>query len=307
VSESLRVDYRALSPYVRFVHEVEIAPGSQVPERHIYDCEFIYVVRGEGTMRIEDRVHEMRAGDLLHIRPHLINEMTVGGSGPMLCFAVHFDYIFLGEGFEFSPYSVYLGGKAEGTETGGESRLRERPAVELTEMTIPEKMTTEDVQSFYEAFRELRVRFEEARSDSRLWLKSAMLRLLALIQRELVTEEGVRIGHAHADLVLDAIAYMEEHYAERIGTASLARRAALTPKYFGTIFRQATGRSAAEYLLRLRIEEAKRLLRLRKFSVQEVAERVGIGDLYYFSKLFKRLEGIPPKKYADSVSWPGGL
>jgi AraC-like DNA-binding protein len=219
---------------------------------------------------------------------------------------VHFDYVFLGEGFEFSPYSVYLGRK-EGAEAGGESRLGERPAVEPAEMTIPEKMTPEDVPSFYDVFRELRMRFEEARSDSRLWLKSAMLRLLALIQRELVTKEGVRIGHAHADLVLDAIAYMEEHYAERIGTAFLAKRAALTPKYFGTIFRQATGRSASEYLLRLRMEEAKRLLGQRKFTVQEVAERVGIGDLYYFSKLFKRMEGIPPKKYADSVSWPDGL
>ncbi|MEQ4486811.1 hypothetical protein QJS35_30985 [Cohnella silvisoli] len=34
-----------------------------------------------------------------------------------------------------------------------------------------------------------------------------------------------------------------------------------------------------------------------------MADRVGKGDLFYFSKLFKKMEGMPPKKYADSLKW----
>ncbi|MEC0229960.1 helix-turn-helix domain-containing protein [Paenibacillus alba] len=303
MSEILRVDYRMLSPYVRYVHEVELPAGSRLPKRHIYDYEFIYVLKGSGTIWIEERSYAIRSGDLVHIRPHLVNEMLIADEAPMLCFAVHFDYVFLGEGLEFSPYSVYLGRKTEGAESTGESWLGNRPTVVLAEMEIPEKMQPLAAQQFYEVFRELRHCFEESRTDAPLRLKTLLLQLIGLIHSELMSKEGVRIGHSHADLVLDAITYMEAHFTERISSGLLAKRAALTPKYFGTIFRQATGQSVADYLLRLRMEDAKRLLRLRKYSVQEIAEIIGIGDLYYFSKLFKRVEGIPPKRYADSISW----
>ncbi|OPH57780.1 hypothetical protein BC351_04545 [Paenibacillus ferrarius] len=303
MSETLRVDYRTLSPYVRYVHEVELPAGSRLPKRHIYDYEFIYVLKGSGTIWIEERSYAIRSGDLVHIRPHLANEMHIADEGPMLCFAVHFDYVFLGEGLDFSPYSVYLGRKAEGAESNGESWLGNRPTVVLAEMEIPEKMQPLAAQQFYEVFRELQHCFEESRTDAPLRLKTLLLQLIGHIHSELMSKEGVRIGHSHADLVLDAITYMEAHFTERISSGLLAKRAALTPKYFGTIFRQATGQSVADYLLRLRMEEAKRLLRERKYTVQEIAEIIGIGDLYYFSKLFKRVEGIPPKRYADSILW----
>lgn len=303
MSEQLRIDYRTISPYVRFVHEVELAAGSRMPERVIYDHEFIFVVKGSGTLRIENRVHKIRGGDLAYIRPHLVNEMSIDEGMPMQCFAVHFDYVFLGEGMDFSPYSVYLGLQSDRDEQREDKWLRLRPTVEVQELDIPEKLKPSAIQPFYEAFRELRLRFEESRMDSWIWLKAGMLRLIGLIHGELMTKEGVRIDHSHADLIQGAIAYMEERFAEKINVGMLAKRAALTPKYFGTIFRQATGQSISDYLLRLRMEEAKRLLRLRQYSVQQVAERVGIGDLYYFSKLFKRVEGISPKRYGDSVSW----
>jgi len=305
MSEHSRVDYRTISPYVRYVHEVELAAGTRMPERVIYDHEFIYVVKGSGTIRVENRVHTVRGGDLAYIRPHLANEMTIDEGMPMQCFAVHFDYVFLGEGMDFSPYSVYLGQHGDGGGPGENKWLGQRPTVEVADLDIPEKLKPSAVQSFYETFRELRLRYEESRRDSWIWLKAGMLRLIGLIHGELTTREGVRIDHSHADLVLEAIAYLEERFAERINAGLLAKRASLTPKYFGTIFRQATGQSISDYLLRLRMDEAKRLLRSRKYSVQQVAEKVGIGDLYYFSKLFKRAEGISPKRYGDSVSWLG--
>ncbi|MFC5405863.1 helix-turn-helix domain-containing protein [Cohnella soli] len=305
MSERLKIDYRTISPYVRFVHEIELPAGSRVPDRVIYDHELIYVVQGSGSIRIENRLHTIKGGDLVYIQPHLFNKMTIDDEAPMQCFAVHFDYVFLGEGMDFSPYSVYLGLPSDGGEPAEEKWLGQRPTVEVADLDIPETLRPAAVQPFYEAFRELRIRFEESRMDSWIWLKAGMLRLIGLIHGELMTKEGVRIDHTHADLVLSAIAYMEEHFTEKINAGLLAKRAALTPKYFGTIFRQATGQSISDYLLRLRLEEAKRLLRLKKYSVQQVAERVGIGDLYYFSKLFKRAEGISPKRYGASISWLG--
>ncbi|MCC3371488.1 AraC family transcriptional regulator [Cohnella sp. REN36] len=295
-----KIDHRLLSPYVRYVHEVEIAAGTRSQDRQIYDCEFIFVVRGEGRLRIGDRMHEMKPGGLYYIRPHVTNAMEVTGTLPMDCFAVHFDYMYLGDGHEFSPYAVYLG---QGIEEGI-GRLPERPSVEPSEFEVPAAMLASDVKSFYEAFKQLNDAFRLNGVGGRLQLKSAMLRLLSLVYEELMTREGVRIGHPHAGMALDAIRYMEEHYAERLDTTRLAARALLTPKYFGTLFKQATGTTVSAYLQRLRIERAKPLLAERKLSVEEVGVRVGIEDLYYFSKLFKKVEGMSPTRYAASVAWP---
>lgn len=303
MNEPLRLDSRQLSPYVRYVHEVVIPAGSYMPERHIFDYELIFVIKGGGTIRIENRIHSLQGGDLLYIRPHLANDMKVSAEAALHCFAVHFDYVFLGEGLDFSPYSVYLGRREEGREDAGESWLGQRPAAEPADIDIPEKMRVSAVQSFYDVFRQLCDHFENPGAASGLWLKSVMLQLIGLVHQELMTKEGIRIGHPHAAAALDAIAYMEEHYAEPIRASQLAKRASLSPKYFGTIFKEATGHSVAQYLLGLRMERAKKLLHQRKYTVREVADLVGIGDIYYFSKLFKRAEGISPKRYADSVSW----
>ncbi|MFC4596692.1 helix-turn-helix domain-containing protein [Cohnella hongkongensis] len=298
---STRVDYKTISPYVRFVHEIVIPAGALNSERFIYDHEFIYVVKGTGTLRIEDRIHRMEPGDLLYIRPRRTNEMQVSANEPMHCFAVHFDYVFLGEAAEFSPYAVYLGRKSE--ETPDSSWLHARPDAELVDMDIPERIKPARVHDFFDAFRELCRHFEETRSDAQIWLKASMLKLIGLIHGELTTEDGIRISHSHADLMLDAIQYMKESYAKPIDLKKLAARANLSPKYFGTLFKQAAGVSVSQYLTGIRIGEAKRLLRENRHTIEEIAEKVGIGDLYYFSKLFKKAEGLSPKRYADSLRW----
>ncbi|WNR45326.1 AraC family transcriptional regulator [Paenibacillus roseipurpureus] len=296
-----RIDYNTLSPYVRYVHEIVIPQGAMVPERYIYDYEFIYVVSGSGCLRIESNEYTMAPGALLYIRPHKLNEMIVSDKEPMHCFAVHFDYVFLGEAADFSPYSVYLGQKqTEGVPDA--KSLQARPNVELVDLDIPEHMTPSRIHPFHEVFRELTFHFHESRADAQIWLKSSILRLLGLVHQELTTKEGIWIEHTHADLMLDAIQFLQQQYKKKVDLPVLAARAKLTPKYFGTLFKQATGQSVSQYLLRLRMEEAKRLLRLNKFTIEEIADQVGIGDLFYFSKLFKKTEGMSPKKYADSLN-----
>ncbi|SDS33382.1 AraC-type DNA-binding protein [Paenibacillaceae bacterium GAS479] len=294
-----RVDYKTLSPYVRFIHEIVVHPGAHLHERYIYDHEFIFVVSGSGWLRIETNKYPMEPGDLLYIRPHKLNEMYVFENEPMHCFAVHFDYMFLGESTDFSP-SVYLG-RRQGEIIPDVNWLKARPYAELMDLDIPERMTPSRMHSFHEAFKELVLHFQESRADAHIWLKSSLLRLLGLVHHELTTKEGIRIHNSHADLMLEAVQFMQQNYTQKIDLPMLAARANLSPKYFGSLFKQATGQSVSQYLLGLRIEEAKRMLRLHKFTIKEIADGVGIPDLFYFSKLFKKMEGLSPKKYAESM------
>lgn len=86
-------------------------------------------------------------------------------------------------------------------------------------------------------------------------------------------------------------------YAEPISTSSLAAELGLNPDYLSRVFRQQTGETISARLRNWRLHVAKGLLSEGKLSVAQVAEKVGIEDPRYFSRLFKKQEGITPSRY----------
>lgn len=98
--------------------------------------------------------------------------------------------------------------------------------------------------------------------------------------------------------VSTAIAYMEQYYWKTLRISSLAKYLGIEKSYFYRIFKKETGCSPVEYLIDLRIEKAKNLIR-HGYSFQEIASSIGINDLFYFSKLFTKKTGYTPSKYRE--------
>jgi len=97
------------------------------------------------------------------------------------------------------------------------------------------------------------------------------------------------------------IAHLHRAYREEIEIGSLAQEAKLSRWQYGNLFRDLTGESPNRYLNRLRMEQAKRLLAASPSSrVNEIAERVGFRDEYYFSRRFKQTTGLTPTQFARS-------
>ena len=57
----------------------------------------------------------------------------------------------------------------------------------------------------------------------------------------------------------------------------------------------------SDYIASLRIQRAKELLQNEVLSIQEIAEQVGYNDYFYFTKVFKKVQGISPSKYRKSL------
>ncbi|MBD3244050.1 MAG: helix-turn-helix domain-containing protein [Chitinivibrionales bacterium] len=74
----------------------------------------------------------------------------------------------------------------------------------------------------------------------------------------------------------------------------------LSTDHLRRLFKERVGQSPIEYLIELRLTRAKELLQMG-FSVKETADKVGITDQYYFSRLFKRREGCSPSEYGRGV------
>jgi len=295
------VHHRNISPFIRYSHEIELRQSFRVHDRKIYDHEFIFGIAGQAMVAYEGATYRLKPGDLFLIRPHRPHTMSIRGETPFRCICVHFDWTDMGQAFDFSPYAVYLDKYARGSAAEAEEELTRRPTDEFTEFGLPNLLGTTDTLQFLATFRELDQHFRSAHVSSKLMMKAAFLKIMALISQELTTNEGIRKDHPHADKLLLSIRRLHEHYASKIVAADLASMFGFSPKYFGTIFKKATGLTVSEYLLNIRLDHAKRLLSTTTLSIEEIGEKVGLSDSYYFSKVFKKREGIPPGQYRKST------
>lgn len=96
-----------------------------------------------------------------------------------------------------------------------------------------------------------------------------------------------------------AIRYIEYNYMNGITTKDVAAHLSLDRTYFYRIFKEWQGTSPEQYIVEYRVKKAKELLCFSQYSISEIATFVGVRDVYYFSKMFKRIAHITPTKYRN--------
>lgn len=95
--------------------------------------------------------------------------------------------------------------------------------------------------------------------------------------------------------------FIDGHYRENIYLKGIAADFNMNPVYLGQLFRKTYGVYFNEYLLSLRIQEAKRLLRQTKKRMYEIAELVGFQNADYFATQFEKLENMTPTDYRNMM------
>jgi len=99
------------------------------------------------------------------------------------------------------------------------------------------------------------------------------------------------------DRLAGVVDWMTEHYREPLSVRELAARALMSERTFARRFRLATGRSAIDWLINLRIERAKALLEESRLSIDAVALEAGFADADAMRHHFRRSTGTSPRLY----------
>ena len=310
--EVLTVDYMNLSPYVRYIHEVDWDPATgrspdgaealRVPPRVIYDYEIIYFAAGVGTFQLGGQEYKLRAGDLHMIPPQLENACAVPYNQYFHYYAVHFDPIYLGEHLDFSPDDIYA--KVDYIHQDRippVEDLMRRPTFDFRGMEFAPVTHATEPYRCHQLFSDMLAAFQGRAHGFQLVLRSLLLSVISILVADSFTREGVRRAHPHAAAITRAIQFMRSHFSEDIQLNAIAASVSLSPSYFRTLFREATGKSPLEFLTDVRLEYAKKLLLDGRQSVSEVCALVGYDDIHYFSRLFKKHEGLPPKYFLGQV------
>lgn len=98
--------------------------------------------------------------------------------------------------------------------------------------------------------------------------------------------------------IRQALKLIREEYAQNLTLASVAECVHLSPQYLSRLFGETVGRNFNDYIMDVRMENAKRLIHESNYRIYQVAEMVGIPNYRYFSTIFKKYYGVSPKEMA---------
>lgn len=248
----------------------------------------VFIDAGMGTMRVEQRVLEVTAGDVCWIAPGQEYELSAlhGAAVWMLAFTA--DAI---EPAMATP--VLFAGTPRHPWT-----LPFMLAVQRQRFQIVLPLAVRD-----------RWRAGIARLDHELTAQPAghvsaaraLLMLLLLDAARLVPAEDIAATlatrPARGALVAAALRFIEDNYRRPIGLRDVAFAVARSPAHLTDRVRRETGRPIGVWLLERRIAEARRLLLNSDLSTEQVAAGSGFGDPRHFARQFRRLNGLAPQAW----------
>jgi AraC-like DNA-binding protein len=127
-----------------------------------------------------------------------------------------------------------------------------------------------------------------------IYLQAACSKLLAQVYNEQHAQE-------QQPTIERAMAHIKQYYRSSLTREQLAGQASMSPWHFSRKFKEQTGQSPMDYLLRYRMNRAQENL-LQGMRVQEASWLNGFDDVFYFSKRFKAAVGITPARFAEHVA-----
>lgn len=290
-----------ISPYIRYVNDVSFIGPYHMPNRILYDHELIFPISGEAKMTYGDEIYYLNQGICLHMKPLVDNQMSVETGKQFHAHCIHFDWFPSEDSYNFTAEQYYMRTIFSPEEKEYIEALKKRPNYEISDVYFPTLFTGLSIGTFIPMCRELFKLYQHPGISSILKQKSLFLKLVTALLSEKLTEDGTSKEHYYTKIVNQSVNYMRIHYEENLSTSFFSAKYNLSPKYFGTIFKSITGITFAEFLLDLRMQEARQFLTTTSNSVNEIAESVGIHDVYYFTKLFSKQEGIPPARYRQMM------
>ena len=133
-----------------------------------------------------------------------------------------------------------------------------------------------------------------AASDYRsaLLLENRLMQLLTTLAS--FPDEG---GSRMPELLERILRFIDDHYAEPISLERLSRTFFVSKEYIARLFRRHLGATSSQYVNAVKIRYAKVVLTGQDATLCQVAERLSFCDAFYFSKVFKQVEGVSPQTF----------
>lgn len=228
------------------------------------NIEILYVTEGEGFIKTSNEQYSAEKGDIFVINSYSPHNGNSNSNLKYFCFIIDNEFC-LFNGFDTNKY-LY------------QTKINDKKASEFIENIINE--------------------LNEKSSLQECAVKTNVLNLLLYITKNYCLENTNTPRHTkNADIIKTAIGYIRSHFNERLTVEQIADEVGLSKYYFSREFKRLTGLTVVTYMNYVKCENAKKLLKTDKYSVNDVCELCGFDNLSYFAKTFKKFMGTTPSGY----------
>ena len=265
----------------------DFSPNYKFPgESHDF-CELNYIVDGEVIIHHGNEAHVLKAGDMFCYKPNEFHDL--------MCDNVHSAKVFI-VSFECNSAAIkYFQGK---------------------KITVPHSLRkyiseihTEAKKCFKEISTLPLVPKKNAPIGSQQFLRCSLemffIRLMRL-EEEQNEKKQVFFNSAEefdASLSADIIKYLKDHLYDKITLEDVCRSFHFGKSHLCHIFKAKTGVSIKQYYLKLKLDEAKRLLRETELNISEISGKLCFESPQYFAKTFKKSNRISPTRFRNSAKF----
>ena len=263
----------------RLLYVSEIRPDASAHPRvmHAHEdfVEIILICSGSSEYLIHDKKYYIQPGDLLVYNAGVVHDEI---SGPDM---------------EIGSYCVAIGG----LHMPG---LRANALLpDDAGYVFPTGQSFGDLRILFEMmFRNLASGEPRAESFCHSLMHALLVKVLTVTDGvDAIVEKPVEEPHVLGRRIKE---YIDRHYMEPITLQSMGEALHISPYYLSHVFKQMSGYSPVQYLLRRRIGEAQTLLITTDLSITRIAEMVGYDTQSYFNLQFTKNVGMPPNKYRQN-------
>jgi len=256
--------------YVTHIGSYPLAPNHFVErEDGARQAILIYCLSGLGQLHLGEKEFKVDRGSAILIPPNRPHVYFADRQNPWSIFWIHFS------GMQMSSVSTVLA-------TNPDDPIVHVPDTQLV------------LQAFEDVYACLNYNF----SDSGLLsMSSKLMNLLSVIRLHRKHRHPRR--QAAEDSVLRTIKFMRQHLDMNLTLDDLATQSGQSVPYYCRRFKERTDQSPMSYFIHLKLQKACELLVQTDLSVKDVAEELGYKDPYYFSRLFKKIQGYAPSQYRE--------
>jgi AraC-like DNA-binding protein len=274
----LGINPENFNPRVLYAVKIKKKDSSDSTSSQTHDyASIIYMISGECAYNINDTLYPVKKDDIIILNPDTPHSCIMKSGKEVVQFHAGIDNIFI----ESLPKG-YLIAKVQS------------PVVRMDKYS----------REFIKCYNEILVEQEKGEPGCCLMIKSLFMKLIILIIKETyasdynLSDDSINFEPYDRTTIINSLMnYMDENYMQQISLDKISRNMYLSPAYISKVFKEETGESPINYLIKTRLSKACEMLKKDSLSIKQISKGVGYEDAYYFSKLFKKYYGVPPSKY----------
>jgi AraC-like DNA-binding protein len=287
----IRISWNELNPVVTHAHFIKCQPGFQWGPRFIYEHQFIYIVKGNGTGKIQDRIYPAAAGDLFYYGPGIGHCFRAADATPFEIIAMHFELIGSLADARKQPLDEKITSTLHDAGLNNLVFIGERGSEELklSDYIHVNSSSMEDL------FTQITVYYKRDNSMTAMINRGLLLHLLELLYK-----------HTH-QITVQLSPQLKTLYHMRSRLIELAEQpysriwikqwTGYNEDYLSRNFREQFGIAPHQFHLTQKIEKAKDFLVHSDSSITQISEKLHFNSIHYFCRVFKLHTGQTPSQY----------